>query len=121
MSQILIVEDEPDSADVVRRILVKVGMNCRIAETAEIALGTLNADPDFQAVIVDLALPEMDGFELMQTIRRSPHIARLPLIAVTAFHIPELRVKVMDSGFDAYFPKPLDKNLFVQGLQQLIG
>jgi CheY-like chemotaxis protein len=122
MSQILVVEDEPDGADMVKRMLDSVGLQCTLASSAEHALGELEANPDgFQAAIVDLALPEMDGIELMQTIRQSEQFASLPLIAVTAYHTPELRVKAIDSGFNAYFPKPLDTNLFMQALERLLA
>jgi len=122
MTQILIVEDEPDGADMVKRMLDSVGLKSIVVGSAEVALHELENNPqDFQAAIVDLALPEMDGIELMQTIRQSPQVAKLPLIAVTAYHTPELRVKVMDSGFDAYFPKPLNTNLFMQALERLLS
>ncbi len=120
--QILIVEDEPDGADMVTRMLDAVGLNSTVAHSAEIAIGAIEANPQgFDAAIVDLALPEMDGIELMQVLRQKPEVAQLPLIAVTAYHTPELRVKALESGFDAYFPKPLDTNLFMQALERLLG
>jgi CheY-like chemotaxis protein len=119
---ILIVEDEPDGADMVKRLLDAVGLKSTHAPSAEFALDALEANPQgFQAAIVDLALPEMDGIELMQVIRRTPQFAHLPLIAVTAFHTPELKFKALDAGFNAYFAKPLDTNFFAQALERLLS
>lgn len=119
--RILIVEDEPDGADLVARILSAAGFETMHTDTAEAALEQLNNYPDFfDAVVIDLALPEMDGMELMQCIHESPQIDRLPLIAITAYHTPELKVKVMDAGFDAYFSKPLDTTIFSGALLRLL-
>ncbi len=119
---ILIVEDEPDGADLVLRMLRATGKAAVVAGNAEVALARLQQSPEeFQAVIVDLALPEMDGFELMQVIRQTPALRHLPLLAITAFHTPELKVRALENGFDAYCPKPLDTTIFVRSLEQLIG
>lgn len=114
---ILVVDDEPDGADLVRRLLRGFGSEVYLADNAEAALGLLNAAPTgFRAVITDLALPAMDGFELMQTIRADAELAHLPLIAITAYHTPELKARALESGFDLYFPKPLDGAAFTASL-----
>jgi DNA-binding response OmpR family regulator len=119
--RILVVEDDPDGADMVSMMLSSAGVEAVVAHDAETALGWLQSDPAyFNAAVIDLALPGMDGMELMGTIRNTPEVAYLPMIAVTAFHTPELKVRVMDAGFDAYFPKPLDTNLFLRGLEQVL-
>lgn len=119
---ILVVEDEPDGADVVRRMLNTVGITTQWVGSAELALDALEQTPDaFDAAILDMALPEMDGFELMQTIRSAPMFDNLPLIAITAFHTPELKVQALESGFDAYFAKPLDTTIFAQSIEKLLS
>lgn len=119
---ILIVEDEPDGADLVRRMLKATGKQATIAGNAETALVELDSNPSaFSAVIIDLALPEMDGFELMQLLRESVVFGEMPLIAITAFHTPELKVRALEGGFDAYFAKPLDTTLFVQSLDRVLN
>jgi len=62
----------------------------------------------------------MDGFELLQAIRKQSLLNNVPLVAVTAYHTPELKVKALDAGFDAYFPKPLDTTIFLQSLERLL-
>lgn len=119
---ILVVEDEADSADVMARMLRSVGVDTILCGSAEHALEELgNTQNTFDCIVIDLALPGMDGFELMQVIRDEPDFQNLPLIAVTAFHTPELRVNALDSGFDGYFAKPLDTNLFMQTLERFLS
>jgi CheY-like chemotaxis protein len=119
--RILVVEDEPDGADVVVRMLKAVGVQAEVAGSGEAALAKLEKDArGFDCAIIDLALPEMDGFELMHIIRHEPSVRNMPLVAITAYHTPELRVKALEDGFDAYFAKPLDTNVFMQALEKLI-
>ncbi|MDX2137405.1 MAG: response regulator [Chloroflexota bacterium] len=118
---ILIVEDEPDGADLVLRMLRATGQPTAVADNAESAFEMLMAAPDsYKGVLIDLALPQMDGFELMTLIRNTQGVQHLPLIAMTAFHTPELRVRALENGFDAYFPKPLDTTIFASSLARVL-
>lgn len=118
----LIVEDDPDGADVLDLMLVSVGLETMVVNSGEHGLYELkNNATAYDAAIVDLALPEMDGFELMGRLRDHPDLRHLVLIAVTAYHTPELKFKALDAGFDAYFAKPLDTTLFVQALERLLA
>jgi CheY-like chemotaxis protein len=120
--QVLVVEDDPDGADMVTRMLDSAGVEATVATSGEAALSHLKTHTgNFAAVVVDLALPEMDGFELMNAIRNNQGWMKLPLIAVTAYHTPELKARALDSGFDVYFPKPLDTALFLQALERVVG
>lgn len=118
----LIVEDDPDGADVLNMMLESVGLDAVLVVSAEQALYELENRPTaYDAAIIDLALPEMDGFELQGRLRHLPSVQHMVLIAVTAYHTPELKVKALDAGFDAYFAKPLDTTLFVQTLERLLS
>ncbi len=119
--RLLVVEDEVDSANVVEMILNAAHINTEIASNAEDALDlVLNRPEAFEAIIIDLALPGMDGFALMKAIRATASVKHLRLIAVTAFHTPELRSRAIKAGFDAYVPKPLDTTLFIGTLERLL-
>lgn len=119
---LLVVEDDSDSMAVVTLMLNPANIDTAEAVDAEQALQILNANPNvFSGVIIDLALPGMDGFALLQTIRKSPALKHLPCIAMTAFHTPELKSKAIRSGFDAYFPKPLDTAVFLGTLERLLN
>ncbi|MBK8023843.1 MAG: response regulator [Chloroflexi bacterium] len=119
--RILIVEDEPDGADLVRLLLKSKGKEAAVTSNAEGAIAALQADPNaYSAVVIDLALPEMDGFELMNYLRSSG-FTNLPLIAITAFHTPELKVRALENGFDAYFAKPIDTAAFAASLDSFLN
>jgi DNA-binding response OmpR family regulator len=114
---ILVVEDEPDGLDVLRRALNLRELHSELYDNAEIAYDALMAAPEqYAAVVIDLALPQMDGFQLMRLIRAHELIKHLPLIAITAFHTPELRIKALEGGFDNYFEKPIKMGYFLDML-----
>ncbi len=119
---ILIVDDEPDSAELVAMVLSGGGFASTIVHNATDALAKLAADPGFyHAAVVDLAMPDVDGFALLMALRRDPATANLPIIAITAYHTPELRSRATKAGFTAYFPKPLDTTVFLGTLARMLG
>src|SRR5690606_33017640 len=95
---VLIVEDEPDGQQVISGLLSYVNVTADTVGTAEEGLVYLN-EYDYAGVVIDLALPGMDGFSLLEAIRTSPHLAALPCVAVTAFHSSTVKKQVYDSGF----------------------
>ncbi|MBN1431092.1 MAG: response regulator [Anaerolineae bacterium] len=119
-SPILIVEDEPDGQLLVSRMLAVVGINVEVASDGETAWNMLGTK-SYKAAIVDLALPGMDGVELLRKIRSDAELAGLPCIAITAYHTPELKQQALTEGFDAYFAKPLDRTLFLGALDGVMS
>jgi CheY-like chemotaxis protein len=117
---ILVVEDDPDGQEVVSRMLRHHNISVAVASTAEDALVYLR-DHDFTAAVVDLALPGMNGWQLLDAIRADDTTHALPCIAITAYHSAEVAVDAIDAGFDAYFSKPLDTTSFVRELERVIG
>lgn len=117
---ILIVEDDPDGQELIARILMRATIPVEIAGTAEDALQLISAD-EHSAIVIDLALPGMDGFELLSRIRADDSLVSLPCIAITAYHTPALKQRVMNEGFDAYFPKPLDDIRFLRAIEDIMG
>jgi CheY-like chemotaxis protein len=117
---VLVVEDEPDGREVVTGILGYFNIGTDTVECAEDAINYL-AGNQYSAVVIDLALPGMDGMELLAAIRNSPETAHLPCVAITAFHTSAVKMQALEAGFDAYFPKPLDDAAFVQELGRIIS
>src|SRR5574341_887469 len=115
----LIVEDQADSAELVARILMFHNRAFRIAASAEQALEVLE---EFwpRVILVDLALPRMSGWELLRVIRNMPLLARVPVVATTAFHSSSTAREAVEAGFDAYFAKPLDATSFLRELDRLV-
>lgn len=117
---ILVVEDDPDGQELIARMLFRANIPVEVTGTAEDALQLLSPK-DHVAIVIDLALPGIDGFELLSKIRADEILKDLPCVAITAFHTPALKQRVMQAGFDAYFPKPLDDKRFVKAISEIIN
>jgi CheY-like chemotaxis protein len=117
---VLVVEDDPDGQEVVTRILRHHRITTDVAATAEEALKKL-AVSKYDLAVIDLALPTMNGWALLETIKASSRFSNLPCVAVTAFHSAEVAVEAIQAGFVAYFPKPLEATSFVRELQRIGG
>lgn len=118
--QALVIEDEADSAEVVARILKFHRINYDVAGSAEDALAQIQQKIP-TLLIVDLALPGMDGWEFLRTVRDNPATANIPAVAVTAYHSTNVAQKAIEAGFDAYFPKPIEATSFVRELERLLS
>jgi CheY-like chemotaxis protein len=116
----LVIEDEVDSAEVVERILRYHNIVHAVAESAEEALSIVD---EFKPtlLIVDLALPGMNGWDLLRELRNKPSTASIPAVAVTAFHSINLAQQAIKAGFIAYFPKPIEATSFVRELERVIS
>jgi CheY-like chemotaxis protein len=112
---ILIVEDDPDGRDIAQELLQAYGINVEVATTGSQALEKFT-DRTYTAVIIDLALPDMSGFELLK--RLQPPI---PCIAITAFHSPKVAQEAISAGFVGYIPKPIKVHTFVEELIQMLS
>lgn len=117
--KVLVVEDELDGQEVVCDILSMNHIRSQAVGDAPTALDYLSANA-YDAVIIDIALPEIDGWELLSYIRDNQQFALLPCVAITAFHNSEVKQKSLESGFDAYLPKPLNGEKLVQELKRLL-
>ncbi len=116
----LIIEDEDDSAEVVKRILAYNDITFSHASTAEDALIMLEEDPP-DVFIVDLRLPGMSGWEFLDAVRRDSGSAFIPAVAVTAYHSISVAEQALKAGFAAYFPKPITATTFAQDVSVLLG
>lgn len=116
---VLVIEDEHDSMELVQEVLAYHGVQSIGAGTAEAALHELEQQTPI-LILIDLALPQMDGWTLMNHLHDIPHLAQVPKVAMTAFHTPSLANQALESGFDAYFPKPIDATTFVRELEGLL-
>jgi CheY-like chemotaxis protein len=117
---VLVVEDEADSMVMVRELLEYHGINSVGATTAEEALHIVQQTTP-TLIIIDLALPGMDGWSLLNALRQKPALMDVPCIATTAYHSAEVAFEAVEAGFDAYFAKPLDATSFVRELVGIVG
>ena len=107
--RILVVEDEGDTRDFLSRFLAANGAKVMSAASAEEALSML-PESDANLLISDIGLPEVDGYELMQRIRRSDAGSGggIPAIALTAYARPQDRAQAFRAGYQAHLAKPIE-------------
>ena len=107
MATILYVEDDMANRILVQRILTAEGHEVIQASNAEEALRTLETHtPDL--ILMDINMPEVDGFTLTQHIKNTPQWAHIPVVALTANVMKGDRERVLQAGCDGYIQKPLD-------------
>src|SRR4051812_37615596 len=109
--QILIVEDNEDNQDLMRFLLERAGYEVTTVENARAGIDTAHRYiPDI--ILMDLSLPEMDGWSAAREIKADPVLAKIPLIAVTAHTMAGDRRKALEAGFDTYISKPINIHMF---------
>jgi two-component system cell cycle response regulator DivK len=109
--QILIVEDNEDNQDLMRFLLERAGYEVKTVENARAGIDTAHlCMPDI--ILMDLSLPEMDGWSAAREIKADPILAKIPLIAVTAHTMAGDRRKALEAGFDTYISKPINIHMF---------
>ena len=106
-SSILVVDDAALNRDMLSRRLKRAGYHVAVAEGGREALEAIEAGA-FDLVLLDVTMPEMDGLEVLETIRRDRSLAELPVIMVTARDQSEDVVTAMDLGANDYVAKPID-------------
>jgi CheY-like chemotaxis protein len=106
-ARILIVDDNRDSADSMAAILQVLGHEVRVAYDSGTAL-TLAGSFAPERALLDIGLPDMDGYELARQLKALPACTSLALFAVTGYGQEEDRRRAVAAGFDRYFTKPLD-------------
>lgn len=107
--KVLLVEDVEDTRLFMRLELEQHGFIVFEAADGRSAVQAAKREtPD--VILMDLALPVMDGFAAARLIRKNAELEKVPIIAVTAHHEPNFRTGARDSGFDAYVTKPIDVN-----------
>src|SRR3954462_1004424 len=118
-TRILIVEDDPDIADLVARYLDKAGFVTERAANGRDALAALAARlPDL--MVLDLMLPQVDGLEVCRQARASPHTAAIPIIMLTARAEESERIVGLELGADDYLAKPFSPNELVARVRALL-
>lgn len=109
--QILIVEDNEDNQDLMRFLLERAGYEVRTAENALEGIESARQNPP-DIILMDLSLPELDGWSAAREIKADPTLAKIPLIAVTAHTLAGDRRKALEAGFDTYISKPINIHMF---------
>jgi len=117
--KILIVEDEKHLAEGLRFNLEAEGFETEIASDGKIALDVLSTENNFfDAIVLDVMLPEVDGFTVAKTIREAENFT--PILMLTARSRPEDVLQGFEAGADDYLPKPFELQIFLARLNGLL-
>lgn len=105
--KILLVDDDIRNVFALSSVLESYRMDVTFAENGREALELLEQTPDFDLVLMDMMMPEMDGYEAMRRIRLMPQFEKMPIIALTAKAMKDDRSKCIEAGASDYVKKPI--------------
>jgi CheY-like chemotaxis protein len=115
--KVLIVDDDVRNIFALTSALETYDMKVLRAENGRDCVEALERDPDIDLVLMDIMMPEMDGYETMRAIRRIKRFKDLPIIALTARAMKADRDKCIEAGASDYIAKPLDMDQLLSMLR----
>jgi two-component system cell cycle response regulator DivK len=117
--RVLLVEDNADNLALVRFLLERAGYAVIEANNGVRGLELARQEkPDL--ILMDLSLPEMDGWAAAQELKADQQTASIPLLALTAHTLPGDRKRALESGFDGYISKPINVPAFAEEITQAL-
>ena len=114
---VLVVDDDVRNIFALSSVLERRGMRVLTASTGNEAIQTLETTPDVSMVLMDIMMPEMDGYQTMQRIREKPVFRRLPIVALTAKAMKGDREKCFEAGASDYLAKPVNTEQLLSALR----
>ena len=115
---ILIADDEPLIIDFFREVLLPTKINMYFAEDGKQAISFVKEHDDIDLVLLDIRMPEMNGFEVFKTIKSIR--PELPVIAQTAYAFYDDRAKIKAAGFDDYISKPINNDSLYNKIESFL-
>jgi len=115
--KVLVVDDDVRNIFALSSVLERRGMSVLTAGTGREAIAILESTTDVAIVLMDIMMPEMDGYETMQVIRQNPSFRRLPIIALTAKAMKGDREKCLEAGASEYLAKPVNTDQLLSALR----
>ncbi|HUH84340.1 MAG TPA: response regulator, partial [Stellaceae bacterium] len=114
---VLLVDDDARNIFALSSVLERRGMRVLTATTGREAIGLLDTTPGVAIVLMDIMMPEMDGYQTMQVMRTKPEFRRLPIIALTAKAMKGDREKCLEAGASDYLAKPVNTEQLLSALR----
>jgi len=115
--KVLVVDDDVRNIFALSSVIERRGMTVITAGTGREAIAKLETTPDIAIVLMDIMMPEMDGYETMQVIRQNSSFRRLPIIALTAKAMKGDREKCLEAGASEYLAKPVNTEQLLSSLR----
>jgi two-component system, cell cycle response regulator DivK len=117
---VLVVDDEPDNSTIAEKIFTFNGATVRLASNGiEGLLALKEITPSF--ILLDLSMPRMDGWAMLEKIRENPVTRNIPVIALTAHAMDGDKERVLSAGFNGYIAKPFRYADFLAEIKQCLG
>jgi CheY-like chemotaxis protein len=113
----LLVDDDPRNIFALSSVLERRGMHVQTATTGSEAIALLESTADVAIVLMDIMMPEMDGYQTISAIRQRPEFRRLPIVALTAKAMKGDREKCLDAGASDYLAKPVNTEQLLSALR----
>jgi HAMP domain-containing protein/CheY-like chemotaxis protein/signal transduction histidine kinase len=114
---VLLVDDDARNIFALSSVLERRGMHVLTATTGREAIALAESTPDLAIVLMDIMMPEMDGYQTMQVIRQKPDFRRLPIVALTAKAMKGDREKCLEAGASDYLAKPVNTEQLLSALR----
>lgn len=120
MGRILVAEDNPANLELMREILDIQGHEIIEAhDGSEALLQAELANPDL--ILLDVNMPVMNGFEVLERLRATPQLASIKVVALTAYAMRGDREKALEAGFDGYLTKPIDIQTLTETIETFLN
>jgi len=119
-TQILVVDDDSKNTFALRAVLQSRGFVCISAQSAQDGLNHLLENKEIGIVLMDMMMPDMDGYEAISKIKAEETLKDLPIIAVTAQAMAGDKEKCLLAGASDYLPKPVDIDLLINKINHYL-
>ena len=114
---LLVVEDDPDLNEIVGAYVEMAGFRYRSALTGGAALAEIGRSAP-AAIVLDLMLPDMSGFDVCRHVKQAGATCHIPIIILSALDSPESRKRGADCGAEEYLAKPFDPDVFLKAISR---
>ena len=118
---VLVIEDEPHLGQVLKHILSHEGFEARLARNKSEIVAEIRRPPVPDLILLDVVLPDIDGFEVLDRIRDSPALKAVPVVMLTAQATRDAVLKGLVLGADGYITKPFEIDILLQAVAAVLG
>ena len=119
-NRVLIVDDDPMVREIISQMLSRYKYEVETAgDGFEAGIKVVQFKPDL--VILDLIMPRMDGFEVCRYLKKDPITSGIKILALTGYDTGEHREKIMEAGADDYLTKPVEEDILIRYMEDLLG